>query len=99
MWFWRLHVGAEVKLRNCSIKKGCLTWRGYRTWGLSILTLEICFIDPVWHKGLSSIEVMAEIKLNLCFMSLQCENIPKVQGQAGCALPQKPFIKVTVPPH
>lgn len=34
MWFQPLHAGAEVRLRNfCdkSQKRGCLTWRKYRT--------------------------------------------------------------------
>lgn len=45
------------------------------------MTWEICFIDPIWHKGLSSIEMVEEIKLTYALHNCNLKIFPKYRNK------------------
>lgn len=91
MWFWLLHVGAVVRLRDYVVfiknrkrKRGCLTWRGHKTKDSISWTWKLVFvtIDPIWHKKclLSGTELIEEIKLIFALQHYSLKTVPKYRN-------------------
>lgn len=100
-WFWLLHAGAVVRLRNCVVvikKGGCLTWKRYRAGDSVFCKIVFGSTDDLVQRAFSGIEVMEDIK-PICVLHHDNLKIFQSPGTGQSPLPREAFSIVTGAPN